>query len=45
MDVAGHFTGFVVNFTLCCLCGEGCGVRGAEVGTNNLKQEGGRLGH
>lgn len=45
MDGAGHFTGFAVNFTLCCLCGEGSVVRGAEVGTNNLKQEGGRLGH
>lgn len=44
MDGAGHFTGFAVSFTLY-LCGEGYAVRGAEVGTNDLKQEGGRLGH
>lgn len=39
MDGAGRFTGFAVSFTLYCLCGEGYAVRGAEVGTNDLKQE------
>lgn len=45
MDVAGHLTGFAVNFILCCLHKEGCVVRGAEVGADDMKQEGGRLDH
>lgn len=45
MDGAGHFTAFAVILTLCCLHGEGCVVRGAEVGTDDLKQGGGRLGY
>lgn len=45
MDGAGHFAAFAVNLTLCCLHEEGCVVRGAEVGADDLKQGGGRLGH